>query len=129
VVTFAGDANQYTVTAISGASQNAGTITIGKPGLKIAMSAATKAVTVVAIANRNVAFHRSAVQLALRTPAVPEEGDMADDRTVLTDARTGISFEFAMYKQYRRVRYEVGAAWGAESMKQDFVAQLIGLTG
>jgi len=27
------------------------------------------------------------------------------------------------------VRYEVGAAWGAESMKQDFVAQLIGLTG
>jgi len=129
VVTFASDANQYVITAISGASQNAGTITIGKPGLKIAMSAATKAVTVVAIANRNLAFHRSGIQLALRAPAVPEEGDSADDRTVLTDPRTGISFEFAMYKQYRRVRYEVGAAWGAESMKQDFVAQLIGLTG
>jgi len=130
IITIANDANQYVVTAISGASQNAGTITIGAPGLKKAISgSASPAVTVVAICNRNLAFHRSAVQLALRTPAVPEEGDMADDRTVLTDPRTGISFEFAMYKQYRRVRYEVGAAWGAESMKQDFVAQLIGLTG
>jgi hypothetical protein len=60
---------------------------------------------------------------------VPDEGDSADDRTVITDPRTGISFEFAMYKQYRRVRYEVGLAWGAGVVKSDFVAQVYGQTG
>jgi hypothetical protein len=127
VITFAGDTNQYIVTG--GTLANAGTLIIGSPGIKVAMSAAAKAITVVATANRNVALHRSAMQLALRTPAVPAEGDMAADRTVLTDPRTGISFEFAMYPQYRRVRYEVGAAWGAAVMKTDFIAHLIGLTG
>jgi hypothetical protein len=126
VVTFAGDTNQYVITG--GTLANAGTLTIGAPGIRIAMVGA-KAITVVAIANRNIALHRSGMQLALRAPAVPEEGDSADDRTVLTDPRTGISFEFAMYKQYRRVRYEVGMAWGQEVMKADFVSQLIGLTG
>jgi len=126
IITFAGDTNQYTVTG--GTLANAGTLIIASPGIRVAMVGA-KAITVVAIANRNLAFHRSAIQLAMRVPAVPAEGDSADDRIVLTDPRTGLSFEFAMYKQYRRVRYEVGAAWGAATMKGDFVAQLIGLTG
>jgi len=128
VITFAGDTNQYTITG--GTLANAGTLTIAQPGIRIAMVGA-KAITVVNLAttNHNVAFHRSGIQLGLRTPAVPDEGDMADDRTVLTDPRTGISFEFAMYKQYRRVRYEVGAAWGAAVMKGDFTAKLIGLAG
>jgi hypothetical protein len=127
VITFAGDTNQYTV--VGGTLANAGTLIIASPGIRVAMSAATKAITVVATANRNIALHRSAMQLALRAPASPIEGDSADDRVVLTDPRTGLSFEFSMYKQYRRVRYEVGAAWGAAVMKGDFVAQLIGLTG
>jgi len=129
VVTFASDTNnQYTITG--GTLANAGTLTIAAPGIRLAMVGA-KAITVVSLAttNHNLAFHRSAIQLALRTPAVPEEGDSADDRTVLTDPRTGISLEFAMYKQYRRVRYEVGAAWGAAVMKGDFTAKLIGLAG
>jgi len=127
--TLAGDSNIYAAVA-GGTYGSGGTVVIGAPGLRKAIAgAASPAITVIAIANRNIAFHRSAIQLALRAPAVPEEGDSADDRTVLTDPRTGISFEFAMYKQYRRVRYEVGAAWGQEVMKQDFCAQLIGLTG
>jgi hypothetical protein len=127
IITFAGDTNQYTVTG--GTLTSGGTLQIASPGIRVAMSAAVKAITVVAAANRNLAFHRSAIQLAMRVPAVPEEGDSADDRIILTDPRTGLSFEFAMYKQYRRVRYEVGAAWGANTMKGDFVAQLIGQTG
>jgi len=125
VITFAGDTNKYNITG--GTLANAGTLTIAQPGIRIAMVGA-KAITVVNLATtfHSVAFHRSAIQLALRSPAVPEEGDMADDRTVLTDPRTGLSFEFSMYKQYRRVRYEVGAAWGAAVMKGDFTAKLIG---
>lgn len=125
IVTFAGDTNQYIIVA-----KSATDITIGAPGLMKATAAdGTKAITVVATCVRSMAFHRSGFQLALRAPAVPEEGDNADDRTVLTDARTGISFEFAMYKQYRRVRYEVGLAYGGDVVKEQFVAHMIGLAG
>lgn len=126
VVTFAGDTNKYIVETGDADVSGGGTIVIQKPGLRVAMSAATKAITVVAQSSRNMAFHRSAVHLALRAPALPEEGDMADDRIVLTDPRTGISFEFSMYKQYRRVRYEVAAAWGCEVMKNEFGVVILG---
>lgn len=125
IITLANDTNQYVIASVS-----ASAIVIGKPGLMKATAATgTVAITVVATCVRSLAFHRSAFQLALRAPAVPEEGDMADDRTVLTDPRTGISFEFAMYKQYRRVRYEVGLAYGGDVVKTEFVAQMIGLAG
>ena len=129
IISFAGDtASKYTITG--GTLANAGTLQIGAPGLRTAISgSASPAITIITAANRNIALHRSAIQLALRAPAVPEEGDSADDRTVLTDPRTGISLEFAMYKQYRRVRYEVGAAFGSAVMKSDFIAQLYGKTG
>jgi hypothetical protein len=124
ILTFAGDTNQYVVASI-----NASAITIGAPGLVAGTTGGTKAITVVATAVRSMAFHRSAIQLGLRVPAVPDEGDSAEDRTTLTDPRTGISFEFAMYKQYRRVRYEVGLAWGCEVMKTEFLALALGLAG
>ena len=129
IISFAGDTvTKYTITG--GTLANAGTLQIGAPGLRTAISgSASPAITIITAANRNIALHRSAIQLALRAPAVPEEGDSADDRTVLTDPRTGISLEFAMYKQYRRVRYEVGAAFGSAVMKSDFIAQLYGKTG
>ena len=124
ILTFAGDANQYVVASISAAA-----ITIGAPGLVAGTTTGTKAITVVATAVRSMAFHRSAIQLGLRTPAVPAEGDAADDRITLTDPRTGVAFELAMYKQYRRVRYEVGLAWGCEVMKTEFLALALGLAG
>lgn len=123
VVTFAGDANKYLVATGVAAPGN---IVLAAPGLRQALPAAATALSIVARSSKNMAFHRSAVQLALRTPALPEEGDSADDRMIITDPRTGISLEFAMYKQYRRVRYEVGAAWGAEVMKNEFSAILLG---
>src|SRR6185436_11578839 len=73
IVTFAGDTNQYVIVA-----KSASDITIGAPGLVAGTTSGTKAITVVATAVRSLAFHRSAFQLALRTPAVPEEGDSAD---------------------------------------------------
>jgi hypothetical protein len=129
VITLAGDTNKYVVTSTSFAGSNpaAGdTITIANPGLRVDAGSSAVAITVIATSCKNLAFHRSAIHLALRTPALPEEGDMADDRMVLTDPRTGISVEFAMYKQYRRVRYELGAAWGAEVIKPEFTAALLG---
>lgn len=74
----------------------------------------------------NFAFSRSAIVLATRAPALPEEGDMADDRIMITDPRTNMSFEVSMYKQYRRVRYEIAAAWGCQNIKPEHTAVLLG---
>jgi len=122
VVTFAGDSNKYVVaTALT-----AGVVTLAEPGLRVAMSAATKAMTVVAAAARNMAFNRSAIVLAARAPARPVEGDQAEDVMVITDPRSGLSFEFAVYKGYRKVRYEVSLAWGVKNIKPEHTALLLG---
>ena len=73
----------------------------------------------------NFAFSRSAIILATRAPALPEEGDMADDRIMITDPRTNMSFEVSMYRQYRRVRYEIAAAWGCQNIKPEHTALLL----
>jgi hypothetical protein len=123
VVTFAGDANQYVVTTGTAAPGN---IVIAAPGLRQALPASAKALTIVAASARNMAFNRSALVLAARSPARPEEGDMAEDVIVITDPRSGLSMEFAMYKGYRKVRYEVALAWGVKNIKPEHTALLLG---
>lgn len=126
VITFAGDTNKYVVVSGDTDVSNGGTITIAAPGLRVAMSAATKAITVVAAAARNMAFTRNAIALATRAPALPEEGDSAADRQIITDPRSGLSFEVSMYKQYRQVQYEVALAWGVKAVKPEHLALLLG---
>ena len=126
VVTFAGDTNQYAITSGDADVSNGGTITLAEPGLRIAMSAATKAITVVANSARNMCFNRSALVLAARAPARPEEGDQASDVMMITDPRSGIVFEFSMYPGYRKVRYEVALAWGVKNIKPEHTALLLG---
>jgi hypothetical protein len=123
VVTFAGDTNKYVVaTGTSGA----GPITLAAPGLVQALPASVKAMTITAAAARNCAFSRNAILLATRLPAVPENGDMALDRATITDPRSGISFEIAMYPGYRMVTYHVSIAWGVTVLKPEHLAILLG---
>lgn len=126
VITFAGDSNQYVVTSGNTDVSSGGPITLAAPGLRVAMSAATKAITVVAAAARNMCFARSALVLAARAPALPSEGDNASDRMLITDPRSGLTMEFSMYKGYRKVRYEVGLAWGVANIKPEHTALLLG---
>jgi hypothetical protein len=126
VITFAGDTNQYVVVSGDADVSNGGTITIAAPGLRVAMSAATKAITVLNNYVANVGFSRNALMLAARAPALPPEGDMADDRMTLTDPFSGLAFEFAMYKGFRMVRWEVSLAWGVKVAKPEHMALLLG---
>lgn len=121
VITFAGDTNQYVVaTALGG-----GSLVLAAPGLRQAV-ADNAAITVVSSYLPSVGFARTAIVLATRAPALPEEGDSADDRTTITDPRSGLSFELALYKQYKRVKYELAIAWGAANVKAEHSAILLG---
>ncbi len=122
-ITFAGDSNQYLVTT---GIDGPGTIVIAAPGLRQAIAATAIAVTSVAAGARNMCFARSALVLAARSPARPEEGDMAEDVIIITDPRSGLSMEFAIYKGYRKVRYEVGLAWGVKNIKPEHTVNLYG---
>lgn len=126
IVTFAGDTNKYQIVSGDADVSNGGTITLAEPGLRVAMSAATKAITVVAAAARNMAFNRSALYLAARPPARPEEGDQASDVMLIVDPRSGLPFEFSIYPGYRKVRYEVALAWGVKNIKPEHTALLLG---
>lgn len=116
------DAHKYVITAVA-----AGAITIAAPGLRTATAATgTVAITKIATGVRNMAFARSAIILAQRLPALPQGGDMAVDRAVVQDPRSGLAFEVAMYPQYRQMQYEVSCAWGVKVVKTEHVAILIG---
>lgn len=129
VITLAGDTNKYVVSAVSfaGANPAAGdTIDIPAPGLRVAIGAAATAITVVDSSTRNMAFSPSAIILAQRMPALPDGGDMADDRMMVTDPRSGLSFEVSVYRQYRQVHYELASAWGVKNIKSEHTAILLG---
>lgn len=129
IITIAGDTNQYVVTSVTfaGANPAAGdTITIAAPGLRVAITAAATAITVVGSSARNMAFNRSAILLATRMPERPQEGDMALDVMAITDPRTGLTFEVSIYPGHRMVRYEIALAWGVKNIKPEHTAILLG---
>jgi len=122
-VTFAGDANIYVVTTGVAAP---GTIVIGAPGLRIALPAVATAMTIGNNATTNIGFDRNALHLLSRAPAMPAQGDQADDVIEIVDPQTGLAFQVALYRQYRQISYEVGMAWGTKAVKNDFITVLLG---
>ena len=121
IVTFSGDPAHYVVASDASATP----ITLAAPGLRGAV-ADDATVTALGSYVASLAFDRNALQLIARTPAMPQGGDRADDVTVVTDPVSGISFQVAVYREYRRVRYEVGLAWGVKLIKPEHVAILMG---
>jgi len=126
VITLAGDANQYVVRSGDADVSGGGTITLAEPGLRVAITTSATAITVVAASVRSMAFHRGAIVLAQRLPALPDGGDLATDRTTVVDPRSGLAFEVAMYPQYRQMQYEVSAAWGWSMIKPAHACTLLG---
>jgi hypothetical protein len=122
-VTFAGDANKYVVSL---GTVGAGPITLAAPGLREPIAASAVAMTIGADYTANLAFTPDALVIATRVPERPEEGDQADDVMMITDPRSGLTFEIALYKQYRQVRYELSAAWGQALVKPEHSAILLG---
>jgi hypothetical protein len=129
IITFANDTNKYVVASVSFAGANPASgdsITLAAPGLRVAQSAATRAITVFATSARNTAFSRNAILIGTRLPALPTEGDIATDHELIVDYRTGLAFELSCYPGYRMVTYHVSIAWGVAVMKPEHLALIIG---
>lgn len=125
-ISFAGDPNKYIVVAGDTDVSNGGKVTIAAPGLRKAIPAAATAITVTAGSVRNMVFPRSAIALATRAPALPQQGDSAVDRTIITDPVSGLSFEVSVYAQYRQVQYEIALAWGCAALKPEHIGLVLG---
>lgn len=124
VITIAGDNTKYVVAEVPASlAANAKFKIYG--GLNKAV-ADESAVTLVANSVRNVAFTRSAIQLVTRAPALPGGRDAAVDSFMMTDPRSGLSFEARVYEGYRKMRMELACAWGVKVIKPEHVAVLLG---
>lgn len=121
VLRLGGDGTGYLVAQ----ALDAGDLMINAPGLLQAVADNATA-TVGAAYVGNLGFHRSAIHLVTRAPAMPEGGDAADDVLEVTDPVSGLAFQVAVYRQYRQVRYEVGLAWGVKAVKPEHIALLLG---
>jgi hypothetical protein len=71
-------------------------------------------------------FSKSAIVLATRTPYMPAGGDGAQDVMDITDPVSGLTYQVAMYRQYRQVHFEIGLAWGAKVIAPRHIMTLIG---
>jgi len=128
IITFANDSNKYVVSAVSFAGANpavADTITLAAPGLRVAQGVATRAITVVAAAARNIGFSRNAIVFATRLPSSVER-DLAFMKEIVTDPVSGISFEIAGYPGIDMATYHVRACWGVKVIKPEHISILLG---
>jgi hypothetical protein len=133
VITFAGDTNQYVIASVvfAGAAPAAGdVITLQEPGLRVAITTAATAITVVGSSARNIAFRRSAIELVMRPPALPKIGgvvqDAAVDRMMIIDPISGIPFEAAVYLGQGKAMLQIALAWGKTVWKPEHTAALLG---
>jgi len=128
VVTFAADTNNKYVVNTGVAAP--GTIVLGTPGAMVTIATAN-AMTIGNSYTPNMAFSKSAVQLITRAPAMPigPDGrpmDMADDVMQITDPNSGITFDVAVYRQFMQLVYHIRLAWGAQAIKPNHIAALMG---
>lgn len=129
-ISFAGDSRKYRVVTGDTDTSNGGSVVIAAPGLIMPIPGVATAITVARPSSgnytRNVAFSRNAMALAARAPALPNEGDLAIERRLITDVRSGLTFEVALYPGYRKIRAEVTLAWGVKAVKAEHIVALLG---
>ena len=122
IFTFAADAtNKY----VANSALAGGSFTIADSGIRAAI-ADNNAITIGNSYTANVAFHRAAVELIVRPPAVPTGGDAAVDSMLVQDPRSGLVFEIRVYKGYKKAMFEVAVAWGVKAWMPKYIATLMG---
>ncbi len=124
VIAFDTDtANKYVVR--TGSTATAGDIVINDPGLRVAGVDASE-LTIGNSYTANFACHKSAIELAIRPPAMPPGGDAATARVTLFDKKSGLTFTAALYLGYGMNMVDITCFYQAKVWKPDFVATMLG---
>jgi hypothetical protein len=111
-------------TGVADLSQASTALTLNAPGLRIAQTTNTSALTLAAAYRANLAFHPSAIQLITRPPAMGD--DKAISRELIYDDVSGITYEVAEYPGFGVNVFHVRLAWGWKAIKQEHIAVLFG---
>jgi len=121
VITYAADStNKYVV----GSALASNVVTLNYPGIKVALPD-NNAITVGAGYTGNIGFHRSAIELGMRPPAMPDGGDSGFHDT-LYDDKTGLVFDMGLYKGMGMNMLKFVVFYEAKVWKPEFVATLLG---
>lgn len=121
-ITFAGDSTVYIVATGDADVSNGGSITlIG--GLKQAIPAAATAITVLGSSVRNIAFHKPAIEFAMRSS---DGDDAAVDMMTVQDPVSGLVFAIKEYRGYNKKMLDVSALWGVKVWQPEAVKALLG---
>ncbi|WP_157733186.1 P22 phage major capsid protein family protein [Bosea sp. AS-1] len=119
VISIAGDTNKYVVTgALSG-----GAITIGAPGLRVAIPASATNVTVGNNYTANLAFERTACVGIMRPPLIPENPTIS--QMAISDPM-GMTYLMLDIAQYGQRSWELHLAWGFKTVNGEFSALVLG---
>ena len=97
---------------------------LGRPGLRAAMSAATKAMTMIATSTRHIGLQRQGLHLVMRAPNDGNDG--AADVATVTDPKSGLVFQLARYAQYMQSSWEMRVLYGVAAPNSDLIAVLYG---
>lgn len=123
VISFAGDSNKYPVTSGDTDVSNGGTITIAAPGLRVAMSAAAKNITVSSTWTGNLALERSAVVGIMRPPLMPANPTISQ---IPVSDQFGMSYLLLDIAQYGMRTLELHLAYGFKTVNPEFSAIVLG---
>jgi len=102
----------------------ANVVVIAEPGLMETVAQST-ALTINSAYASNTAFHRSAIELVMRPPAIPPGGDIAKNRMTVQDDR-GLVYEIAEYPGYLMNSYEIVTYYQAKAWNTKYIATLLG---
>lgn len=123
VITFAGDTNKYVVGTGDADVSDGGTVVLNAPGLRTALSAATKAITTTATYTGNLAFERSAIVGITRPPLIPANPTI--QQMPISD-QYGNTYLMLQIAQYGQITWEIHLAWGFKTVNGEFSAIVLG---
>jgi hypothetical protein len=125
VVTFASGAGSGRNYVVKTGIASAGDAVINLPGLRGAIPD-NNALTIGNNYTGNVMFHRAAVELIIRPPAMPDGGDAASESMVVFDPVSGLVFDVRLYKGYGMNMLDITTMYQAMVWKPEFVATIMG---
>lgn len=124
IISFAGDAQTYTVVADATLAVGNTNVSI-LPALKVAKSGG-EAMTLRASHVVNLAFHQEAFGFASRTLVDQRVGSGADDSMVLTDDVSGLTMRLTYRQEHHRTRFAFDVLWGAALVRPELACRIAG---